>query len=300
MENSKCGRVAIIGRPNVGKSTLLNRFVGEKISIVTPKPQTTRTRIVGVMTKNELQIIFIDTPGLHKPASKLGDMMVKTIYQSADDTDAAILVALADRLPGIPEKLLLERLKALNIPCVLALNKTDSVKKEAILPVIAAYAELFNFKEIIPVSAKNGGGCDELLSAISGLIPRCEHIFPDDALTESPERVIAADYVREKLMLLLEKEIPHGIACQTERFLERDDGIIEIDVLVVCEKDNHKRIIIGKQGSLLKQAGSEAREEIEKLLGARVFLKLWVKVKNDWKNSPSFLSELRASDIESL
>ena len=293
MDNiTKCGRVTIVGRPNVGKSTLLNYLIGEKISIVSPKPQTTRNRIMGVLTKGNLQLIFIDTPGLHKPESRLGDMTVKTIYQAADDTDLAVLVADADKRPGIPEKILIERLKASSIPSILALNKTDMVKKDMILGVISEYSSLFDFNAIIPISAKTGEGCDEILSELEKITPQGEHIFPDDTLTDSPERIIAAEFVREKLMLSLEQEIPHGIACETERFEEREDGVIEIDVLIICEKDNHKRIIIGKQGSLLKKAGSDARAEIEKLLGAKVFLKLWVKVKNDWKNSSAFLNEL--------
>lgn len=298
MEKTKYGRVSIVGRPNVGKSSLLNRLVGEKISIVTPKPQTTRNRIIGVLTEGSAQIVFVDTPGLHKSESRLGDMMVRTVYQAADDTDACILVAIADKLPGVPEKMLIERLKASEIPCILALNKVDAVRKDIILGTIAEYAKLFDFEAIIPISALTGEGCDDLIAEIIKLLPDGGHVFPDDALTDSPERFIAAEFVREKLMMILEKEIPHGIACETERFLEREDGVIEIDVLVVCEKDSHKRIIIGKQGSLLKKAGSEARAEIEKLLNARVFLKLWVKVKSDWKNSPSFLSELGAPDSE--
>jgi GTP-binding protein Era len=287
-----CGRVSIIGRPNTGKSTLLNRLVGEKISIVTPKPQTTRNMITGVLTKGPVQIIFWDTPGLYKPDSKLGDMMVKTIYGAVESTDCAILVAAADKQPGVPEKILIDRLKEAGIPCVLALNKIDLIKKDIILGTIAKYSALADFRAIIPISAKTGEGCGELLDEVSNILPESEHIFPEDMFTDSPERFICAEFVREKLMLELEQEIPHGIACETERFFEREDGIIEIDVLIVCEKDSHKRIIIGKHGSLLKKAGSEARAEIEKLLGAKVFLQLWVKVKSDWKNSVSFLGEL--------
>lgn len=298
MEKSKCGRVSIIGRPNTGKSTLLNRLVGEKVSIVTPKPQTTRNMIKGVLTKGSVQIIFLDTPGLYKPNSKLGDMMVKAVYGAVNLTDCAILVAAADKHPGIPEKILIERLKAAGISCILALNKVDLAKKSLILSTIAAYTALADFQAIIPISAKTGEGCDELLDEVSKNLPEGEHIFPEDMFTDSPERFISAEYVREKLMLVLEQEIPHGVVCQTERFSQRDDGVIEIDILIICEKDSHKRIIIGKQGSLLKKVGSEARTEIEKLLGAKVFLTLWVKVKNDWKNSVSFLNEIGIFDRE--
>lgn len=298
MEKSKCGRVSIIGRPNTGKSTLLNRLVGEKVSIVTPKPQTTRNMIKGVLTKGSVQIIFLDTPGLYKPNSKLGDMMVKAVYGAVNLTDCAILVAAADKHPGIPEKILIERLKAAGISCILALNKVDLAKKSLILSTIAAYTALADFQAIIPISAKTGEGCDELLDEVSKNLPEGEHIFPEDMFTDSPERFISAEYVREKLMLVLEQEIPHGVVCQTERISQRDDGVIEIDILIICEKDSHKRIIIGKQGSLLKKVGSEARTEIEKLLGAKVFLTLWVKVKNDWKNSVSFLNEIGIFDRE--
>ncbi len=291
-----CGTVAILGRPNSGKSTLLNRLVGEKLSIVTPKPQTTRTRITGVLTRENAQFIFVDTPGLHEPGSRLGDAMVKTVYTSAEDADAAILVAEADKRPGRPEKALIERLAAAGIPTVVALNKTDRCRKDAILEIIARYAELGSFPAIIPISARTGDGCGDLMAELTKLLPESEFVFPEDALTDLPEKFLAAELVREKLMLKLEKEIPHGIACETERFLVREDGVVELDVLIVCEKANHKSIIIGRQGSLLKAAGTEAREEIERLLDAKVYLKLWVKVREDWKNSPAFLTELARNE----
>lgn len=291
-ETQKCGTISILGRPNVGKSTLLNQLIGEKISIVSPKPQTTRNKITGVLTRGDTQFIFLDTPGLHKPQSKLGDMMVKTIYSSADDVDVAILVAQADKFPGRPEQMLLERLKKNQIPVILVLNKTDLAKKDEILPVIGKYAELYELATVVPVSAKTGDGCDELLDELEARLPECEHIFPDDTLTDIPERVLAAELVREQLMRVLNQEIPHGIVCETERFEEMPNGQIEIDVLIVCAKDNHKSIIIGRQGSMLKNVGTAARAEIEKMLGSQVFLQLWVKVKNDWKNNAYFLSEL--------
>ena len=291
-----CGNIAIVGRPNSGKSTLLNRLIGEKVSIVTPKPQTTRTRITGVLTRDKAQFIFLDTPGLHQPSSRLGDMMVKSVFTASDDADAAVLVAEADKRPGKPERQLAERLLSTGIPVIVALNKTDKVKKDAILDIIARYADLGAFAAIIPISARTGDGCDTLLAEIAKLLPENEFVYPEDALTDLPEKFLAAEMVREKLMMKLEKEIPHGITCETERFQIREDGMIEIDVLVICEKPNHKSIVIGHQGSLLKAAGSEARVEIEKLLDAKVFLKLWVKVKSDWKNSPTFLAELAKSE----
>ena len=297
----KCGTVTIIGRPNVGKSTLLNTLIGEKIAIVSPKPQTTRNRITGILTRDEVQFIFTDTPGIHRSGSKLGDMMMRSIYDSVSGVDVALLVADADKLPGRPEKILLERVAQAELPCVLALNKTDSVQKPEILPIIAAYSTLYDFAAIIPISAKTGDGTEVLLEEISALLPEQEHIFPDDALTDQPERVLAAELVREQLMLRLEKEIPHGVACETERFEEREDGISEIDVLIVCDKPNHKSIIIGKQGSMLRTVGSLSRINIEKMLGTQVFLQLWVKVKEDWKNSASFLSELSSlSDPDAI
>lgn len=296
----KCGTVSILGRPNAGKSTLLNRLIGEKISIVSPKPQTTRNKIMGVLTNGDVQMIFLDTPGLHKPKSKLGDRMVKTIYAAADDVDLAVLVAQADKRPGKPEITLMERLARNGIPCILALNKTDISKKDVILDTIGHYAALHAFAAVVPLSARTGEGCDALLTEIEVLLPEGEHLLPDDALTDQPERVLAAELVREQLLRALNEEIPHGIVCETERFEEGEDGKIEIDVLIVCEKDSHKSIIIGKQGSMLKHVGTAARMEIEKMLDAPVFLKLWVKVKNDWRNNAYFLSELSVMQEQDL
>ena len=296
----KCGTVSILGRPNAGKSTLLNQLIGEKISIVSPKPQTTRNKIMGVLTNGDVQMIFLDTPGLHKPQSKLGDRMVKTIYAAADDVDLAVLVAQADKRPGKPEIMLMERLARNGIPCILALNKTDISKKDVILDTIGHYAALHEFAAVVPLSARTGEGCDALLTEIEVLLPEGEHLLPDDALTDQPERVLAAELVREQLLRALNEEIPHGIVCETERFEEGEDGKIEIDVLIVCEKDSHKSIIIGKQGSMLKHVGTAARMEIEKMLDAPVFLKLWVKVKNDWRNNAYFLSELSVMQEQDL
>lgn len=294
MKNKKCGTVSIVGRPNIGKSTLLNALIGEKVAIVSPRPQTTRTRITGVLTRGDSQFIFMDTPGLFKSQSRLGDMMVKTVWETASGVDIAVLVAAPDKPPGKPERLLTERISENGTPCVLALNKVDTCKKEEILKVIAAYAELTDFAAVVPLSARTGDGLEILLAELEKLLPENEHIFEADVFTGQPERVLAAELVREKLMRKTSQEIPHGITCETERFAEREDGVVEIDVLIICDKPNHKRIIIGKNGSMLKAVGTEARQDIEKMLGAKVFLTLWVKVKGDWKNNPYFLAEMAA------
>ena len=292
----RCGTISLLGRPNVGKSSLMNALIGEKVAIVSPKPQTTRNRIVGVLTEGENQFVFMDTPGLHAPKSKLGDRMVKTVYETCEDVDAALLVieCRGEARVGKPEALLIERLRALEIPAILVINKTDIAEKPAILPWIAAYAAAYDFREIIPVSARTGEGLDDLVSSLAGLLPLLEEgeepLFPADELTDQPERVIAAEFVRERLLWHLEKEIPHGVATMTESFEEKDD-VCEIAVVIVAEKQSHKGIIIGRQGALLKKVGTEARMEMEKLFGCRVFLTLYVRVKDDWRNSDFMLKE---------
>ena len=295
-EIKRCGTVSLLGRPNVGKSSLMNALIGEKVAIVSPKPQTTRNRIVGILTEGENQFVFMDTPGLHAPKSKLGDRMVKTVYETAEDVDAALLVieCRGEARIGKPESLLIERLKALDIPAILVINKIDVTEKPLILPWIDLYAKAFPFREIIPVSAKTGEGLSELTSSLAELLPALEEgeapLFPEDELTDQPERVIAAEFVRERLLWHLEKEIPHGVATQTESFEEKD-GVCEIAVVIVAEKQSHKGIIIGRQGALLKKVGTEARMEMEKLFGCRVFLTLYVRVKDDWRNSDFMLKE---------
>ena len=295
-EIKRCGTVSLLGRPNVGKSSLMNALIGEKVAIVSPKPQTTRNRIVGILTEGENQFVFMDTPGLHAPKSKLGDRMVKTVYETAEDVDAALLVieCRGEARVGKPESLLIERLKALDIPAILVINKIDVTEKPLILPWIDLYAKAFPFREIIPVSAKTGEGLSELTSSLAELLPALEEgeapLFPEDELTDQPERVIAAEFVRERLLWHLEKEIPHGVATQTESFEEKD-GVCEIAVVIVAEKQSHKGIIIGRQGALLKKVGTEARMEMEKLFGCRVFLTLYVRVKDDWRNSDFMLKE---------
>ncbi len=292
MKTDKCGYITLVGRANTGKSTLLNTLIGEKLSIVTSKPQTTRDNIRGILTHNNSQFVFLDTPGIHKPSSRLNHLMVKSAYNSLDESDIVVLVALANKNPGIPEKILIKQIDDMNLPCVLALNKSDIVSKSDILPVIAAYSKLHNFGAIIPLSAKSGEGCDTLLEELDKLLPTQPHQYSEKTLTDLTVSKRISEIVREKLMDFLKEEIPHGIACKTERIFYRDDDIAEVDVLIVCDKNNHKNIIIGKQGSVLKDIGTKARVEIENLLCSSVFLSLWVKVKNDWRNSPSFLTEL--------
>lgn len=288
----KCGSISILGRPNVGKSTLLNTLIGEKIAIVTPRPQTTRNSITGILTKGDTQFIFVDTPGLHKSKNRLGDRMNSYVYETAKGVDVAFLMCEADKMPGKPEKILLETISQSEIPCILVLNKVDAVVKEKNLPVMAAYASLFPFAALVPISAQTGDGIDELLAEAEKLLPEGEHIFADNELTDQPERVLAAELVREKLMRMLQQEIPYGLTCESEHFSVREDGMLDINILIVCEKLSHKSIIIGKNGSMLKEVGTKARADMEKLFGSKVFLQLWVKVKEDWQNSPSFLNEM--------
>lgn len=295
---TRCGTLSILGRPNVGKSTLLNTLIGEKVSIVSPKPQTTRNRIVGVLTEGGSQFVFMDTPGLHSSKSKLGDAMVRTIYETAAGVNAAILViepGEGEARVGKPEALLLEKIKSAGIPALLAINKVDKLEKAALLPWIKVYSEAFPFTDIVPVSARTGDGTDVLLACAKKLLPELGEgespLFDSDALTDQPERVLAAELVREKLLRHLEREIPHGVACVTEAFTEREDGVTEISVLIVCEKASHKGIIIGRQGAMLKTVGSEARADMEKLLDCKVFLTLWVRVKDDWRNNDFMLRD---------
>ena len=292
----KCGTISLLGRANVGKSSIMNALIGEKVAIVSPKPQTTRNRIIGILTEGESQFVFMDTPGLHAPKSKLGDRMVKTVYETTEEVDAALLVieAKGEAKVGKPEAMLLSRVRSLGIPCVLAINKIDVTEKPAILPWIDVYSKEYPFEAIIPVSAKTGDGLSLLTEELSRLLPDLDEgdapLFDPDELTDQPERQIAAEFVRERLLWHLEKEIPHGIATMTESF-EDKDGVSEIGVVIVCEKQSHKGIIIGRHGAMLKTIGTEARTEMEKLFGCRVFLTLYVRVKDDWRNSDFMLHE---------
>ncbi|MGN0518715.1 MAG: GTPase Era [Acutalibacteraceae bacterium] len=290
----KTAFIAIVGRPNVGKSSILNRMLGQKLAIVSSKPQTTRTRIMGVLTQNETQLVFIDTPGIHKPKTQLGKYMVRSVSESVSGVDACMLVVEAGFDPGDIEKNLIEKFKAMDIPAVLAINKLDLVKDKTKLMVqIAKYSALYDFEAVVPVSAQYCDGISDLVEELKKLAMEGEHFFDSDTLTDQPERVIASEIIREKLLRLLDKEIPHGTAVMIERMRNRENSdITDIDATIYCERDSHKGIIIGKGGSMLKKIGSYAREDMERFFDCKINLKLWVKVKDDWRNRDSILRSL--------
>lgn len=290
----KTAFIAIVGRPNVGKSSILNRILGQKITIVSSKPQTTRTRIMGVYTKDDIQLVFIDTPGLHKPRNSLGKYMVRSINESVAGVDACLLVAESEKEPGDTEKVLMQRFDSMGIPAVLALNKIDKLKeKSEIISTISSYSSEFDFDDIVPVSAHTGEGVDELIDALSKQAGEGEHLFDPDTITDQPERVIAGEIIREKILRLTDKEIPHGTAVVIERFKPRSEGgITDIDATIYCERTAHKGILIGKGGSMLKKIGSYARHDMESFFDCKVNLTLWVKVKEDWRNREGILRSL--------
>ncbi len=288
MSEFKSGFVAICGRPNVGKSTLLNRIIGQKIAIISDKPQTTRNNILGVYHKENMQIVFVDTPGIHRPFTKLGETMMKSAGSAMRDADVVLFLVEPTAQPGKIELKIMEDLKNSDIPVILVINKIDKVKKDLLLPVIAAYQSHFDFASILMISARQDDGVTELLSEIAGFIPEGPMFFPEDAVTDQPERQLVAELVREKLLYLLDQEIPHGIAIEVFSMKEKEK-LYDIEVNIYCEKQSHKGIIIGKGGSVLKEAGSLARADIEKMLDKKVLLKLWVKVKDDWRNREAAL-----------
>ena len=284
----KSGIITICGRPNVGKSTLTNAFVGEKVAIVTNKPQTTRNRICGIKNRGESQFVFVDTPGLHRARTRLGDYMVNVVRESVSDVDAVLL--LVEPIPhvGEPEGQLIARIKALGCPAVLAINKADTLEqKEKLLEVIQVYSGAYDFDAVVPISARTGQGVEELLNVLEGYLPEGPQLFPDDMTSDQPERQMMAEIMREKLLLLLDKEIPHGTAVEITRFAERDDEVVEVEATIYCEKNSHKGIIIGKGGGMLKKASTLARQDMEKFMGTKVFLKTWVKVKENWRDNPA-------------
>lgn len=280
----KSGFVSIIGRPNVGKSTLLNALVGEKIAIISDKPQTTRNKILAIRNTEDAQIIFTDTPGIHKPKNKLGEYMVKVANESVGEMDAVLFVVDATNKTTEPERKIAQNLSSLRVPVVLVINKVDLARKESLLPMIADFSSLHNFEAIVPVSALKNDGVDRLLSELMQLIPQGPAFFPDDMITDQPEKQIAAEIIREKLLWLLDKEVPHGIAIEIMQMKEQDK-LTSIQANIYCEKASHKGIIIGKNGAILKKVGTMARIDIQKMLGKKVFLELWVKVKSDWRNN---------------
>ena len=277
--------ITIAGRPNVGKSTLTNYLVGEKIAIVSNKPQTTRNRICGIVTKGNNQFVFVDTPGFHKPKTKLGDFMVNAVKDSIADVDMTLLVVEPIASVGAQEQMLLEQLSAKRTPVILVINKIDTVEKDKLLEVIAAYSEAYHFDAIIPISARTGDGVDALMNECEKYAIESPFLFPDDVTTDQPERQVMAEIIREKLLWNLEKEIPHGTAVEITTFTERDNGIIDLDATIYCEKASHKGIIIGKGGAMLKKISSMARADCEKFMGTRVYLTTWVKVKENWRDS---------------
>jgi GTP-binding protein Era len=281
---TKTAYVAIVGRPNVGKSTLLNSILGEKVAIVSKKPQTTRNRIAGIYTKGENQIVFLDTPGIHKPRTKLGDYMVKATSTTLGGVDGVILVVEAREAVGDIENQVITRLKQDRLPAILVINKIDAVSPVNIAKTIKAYAEAYDFSAVVPISAKNGKGVDTVISECEPFLYESEWTFSDDMITDQPERQIAAEIIREKLLRTLDEEIPHGTAVSIEEWREKKD-VVSIRAEIYCEKASHKGIIIGKGGSLIKKIGTYAREDIEKMLDARVFLDLYVRVKENWRDS---------------
>ena len=291
MHITKTAMITVCGRPNVGKSSLTNALVGEKIAIVSNKPQTTRNRIYGVVNRGDTQFVLLDTPGLHKPRSRLGDYMVKVVRESLADVEAALLLVEPIAHVGEPEKVLLQRIAEEKIPAILCINKIDTVeKKEDLLAVIAAYSETgAAFDAIIPISARTGDGLEELMTQLARYAQEGPQLFPDGMTTDQPDAQVCAEIVREKMLRCLDKEIPHGTAVEVTRFTERDSGIIDLDVTIYCEKASHKGIIIGKHGDMIKRISTLARKDIERFMGTQVYMETWVKVKENWRDNVNFI-----------
>lgn len=285
--NKKSAFIAIVGRPNVGKSSLLNRLLGAKIAIVSSKPQTTRNRITGVLTEGDTQLVFVDTPGMHKPKNNLGKYMVRSVSESMGGVDCVMLVVEADKEAGPAELGLIDRIKAMEIPSILAINKIDTLKeKDALMKQILAYSQLHDFDAVVPVSAENGSGLDDLKEELMNQAVEGGHFFEDDTLTDQPERVLASEMIREKILRLCDMEIPHGIAVVIEKMRMREGkDILDVDATIYCERETHKRILIGKNGSMLKKISTYSRQDMERFFDCKVFLQTWIKVKEDWRNS---------------
>jgi len=282
--------ITVCGRPNVGKSSLTNALVGEKVAIVSNKAQTTRNRIYGVVNREDTQYILLDTPGLHKPKSALGDYMVKVVTSSLSDVDCALL--LVEPIPhvGGPEQALIDRIREEEIPCILCVNKIDTVEPAELLPVIAAYNQAWDgFDAIIPISAHTGSGLKDLMKELRKYAQEGPQLFPDGMTTDQPERQVMGEIIREKLLLCLDKEIPHGTAVEITKFSERESGMVDVDAVIYCEKASHKGIIIGKQGAMLKKVSTLARQDMEKFMGTKVYLETWVKVKENWRDNVNYV-----------
>lgn len=280
----KSGFVTLIGRPNVGKSTLMNYLIGQKIAITSNKPQTTRNRIQTVLTTEDGQIVFVDTPGIHKAKNKLGEYMVNVAERTLNEVDVVLWLVEPTTFIGAGERHIAERLQKVSTPVILVINKVDMVKREDVFPSIEAYKDIYDFAEIVPVSARNGDNTEELMKVVMKYLPYGPQFYDEDTVTDQPERQIVAELIREKALHSLEEEIPHGIAVAIDS-MKKNKKVMHIDATIICERDSHKGIIIGKQGNMLKKIGSNARFEIEKMLGCQVNLKLWVKVKKDWRDS---------------
>ena len=293
MNIQKTAMITVCGRPNVGKSSLTNALVGEKIAIVSNKAQTTRNRIYGVVNREDTQFILLDTPGLHRPKSALGDYMVKVVTASLSDVDCALL--LVEPIPhvGGPEKALIDRVREERLHCILAVNKIDTVEPAELLPVIAAYSEAWDgFDAIIPISARTGDGLEELMAELGKYAQEGPQLFPDGQTSDQPERQVMGGLLREKLLLCLDKEIPHGTAVEITKFSERDSGVIDVEATIYCERASHKGIIIGKQGAMLKKISSMARHDMERFMGAKIYLETWVKVKENWRDNVNYVRSL--------
>ena len=289
--------ITVSGRPNVGKSSLTNALVGEKVAIVSNKAQTTRNRIYGVVNRDDTQFILMDTPGLHKPKSALGEYMVKVVTSSLSDVDCALLLVEPIAHVGAPELALIERVKEEGIPTILCINKIDTVEPAELLPVIAAYNEVWDgFDAIIPISAHSKNGLEELMSELRKYASEGPQLFPDGMTSDQPERQVMGELLRDKLLLCLDKEIPHGTAIEITKFSERDSGVIDVDAIIYCEKASHKGIIIGKQGAILKQISSMARHDMEKFMGTKVYLETWVKVKENWRDNVNYVRSFGYND----
>lgn len=295
----KSGFVTIVGRPNVGKSTLMNHIIGEKVAIMSNKPQTTRNKIQTIHTTNEGQIVFIDTPGIHKPQSKLGEYMVKTAENTLNEVDAVLLLVEPDEVIGRGDRYIIEQLESVKTPVILVINKIDTIEKENLLPIIENFKKLYDFAEIVPISAYKGENVEPLLKSLYSYMEEGPMYFPGDMITDQPERQIMAEFIREKALHSLQQEIPHGIAVVIEKMKEDEKkNIMHINAVIVCERDSHKRIIIGKGGSMLKRIGTLARRDMERLLGTKVYLEIWVKIKKDWRDSDYLLRNFGYSNQE--
>ena len=296
--NTKSAMIAICGRPNVGKSTLTNTLVGEKVAIVSNKPQTTRNRICGILERGNTQLVFMDTPGFHKPRTKLGDYMVAVVEESVSDVDLALLLVEPIDNIGPQEEALMEQFRQRNVPAVLVINKIDEVEdKEKLLAVMACYNKAFPFDAILPISAKTGDGVEDLLKTCESYAVESPWFFPEGMTSDQPERQVIAEIIREKMLWNLEKEIPHGTAVEITRFSERDSGVVDVEATIYCEKASHKGIIIGKGGQMLKKISTQARTDAERFLGTKVYLQTWIKVKENWRDSDAMIRNFGYTDL---